>query len=176
VQISLTQFYKLSFSEGKRKMPVNSTEINTGFPIAPGGTLNQVGTFWSEFEVEIKMYNQQIYLVQTVMLVPRVPSATAGSKQVGLAVRRCMRSKTFQLAPSTLFAESGHSDIFGFIISYRVRVKLVVSQTPLNSNVMAEVPVFIVAKRDSEHFSHHVPDIEKCTDDTSGTVTFRNRR
>jgi hypothetical protein len=50
-QISLTQFYKLSFSEGKRKMPVNSTEINTGFPIVPGGTLNQVTTrdFFLEF-------------------------------------------------------------------------------------------------------------------------------
>ena len=112
------------------------------------------------------------------MLVPRVPSITVGSKQVGLAVRRCVRSKNLQLAPSTLFAESGHSDIFGFIVSYRVRVKVIVSQTPVNSTVMAEVPVFIVAKRDSEQFSHQLPGVEKCPDDSAvtGTVTFRNRK
>ena len=38
----LTQFYKLSFSDGRRKMPVNCTNVTTGFPVAPGGTLNQV--------------------------------------------------------------------------------------------------------------------------------------
>ncbi|KAK4027723.1 hypothetical protein OUZ56_016770 [Daphnia magna] len=148
MKITLTQFYKLSFSEGKRKVPVNRMETHTGFPIAPGGTLNQ-----------------------TVMLVPR---ATTGTKQEGLAVRRCVSSNVSQLAPSTLFADPSHSDIFGFIISYRVHVKLKVSQTPLKATVMAEVPVFIVAKRDSEHFSHQPSGIEKCPGDSS--INFRNRR
>lgn len=104
------------------------------------------------------------------MLVPRVPS---GSKQEGLAVRRCAGSHVLQLAPSTLFAESGRSDIFGFIISYRVRVKLITAQSPLNV-VMADMPVFVVAKRTGDHFSHQLPINEK--NQSKSSVTFRNRR
>lgn len=105
------------------------------------------------------------------MLVPHAPM---GTKQEGLAVRRCVSSNISHLAPSTLFADPGHSDIFGFIISYRVGVKLKVSHTPLKAIVMAEVPVFIVAKRDSEHFSHQPTGIKKSSGNS--TIIFRNRR
>lgn len=108
------------------------------------------------------------------MLVPHVPTC---SKQEGVAVRRCSKSGVLHLAPSTLFVESGRSDIFGFIISYRVRVKLSVSQSPLNAAVVAEVPVFVVAKTTSE-FSHQLPAVEKCflKNSDSSSVSFRNRR
>lgn len=36
------QYYKLSFTEGNRKVCVTCLQPTTGFPIAPGGTLNQV--------------------------------------------------------------------------------------------------------------------------------------
>lgn len=111
------------------------------------------------------------------MLVPRVPT---GSKQENVAVRRCTKSGILQLAPSTLFVESSRSDIFGFIISYRVRVKLSVAQTPLKAAVVAEMPIFVVAKTVSE-FSHQLPSVDKYPKEKtekagSSSVSFRNRR
>lgn len=81
------------------------------------------------------------------------------------------------LAPSTLFVESSPSDIFGFIISYRVRVKLSVAQSPLTARVIAEMPVFVVAKTASE-FSHQLSTADQCSNGKEGrsSVAFRNRR
>lgn len=54
-QVTLTQFYKLSFSEGRRKILINSIEINNGFPVTPGGTLNQVSN--AEFDENNLIYS-----------------------------------------------------------------------------------------------------------------------
>ena len=112
------------------------------------------------------------------MMVLRVP--TTPSKHGGVAVRRSTSNKNgpMQLAPSTLFAESDCSDIFGFIISYRVRVKLLIAQSPLNAAVIADLPVFITTKTPTaiENDTYSSPFDEKCPDSEHSTVTFRNRR
>lgn len=105
------------------------------------------------------------------MFLPRVPAV---SKKGGVAVRRCVSSGAVCLAPSTLFAESGHADVFGFIISYRIRVKLTVAQSPLNANVIAEMPVFIVTKSASDGHANHSA-VAKNSNCSSGVI-FRNRR
>jgi hypothetical protein len=72
---------------------------------------------------------------------------TDSKKSDGLAVRKV--GSKICLASSTLFAAESQKlkDVFGFIISYRVRVKLTVSQSPMNGTVDAEVPIFVVAKK-----------------------------
>lgn len=110
-----------------------------------------------------------------MVLVPQVPT---GPQQEGVAVRRCAGSKSVALASSTLFGDTDPSKMFGFLVSYRVRAKLVVTQAPLTASVVAQVPVFIVAKKavDQKRGYDHgtLLDGKACSDSTSGI--FRARR
>lgn len=113
--------------------------------------------------LKLKKLQFQAHFFQTVMMIPK-----ANIKQDGIAVRSSVTSKTLVLAASTLFAsEADKSDYFGFIISYRVRVKLSVAQSPLKTAVVAQVPVFIVASNAKKSVSIIASPSDKL---------FRNRR
>lgn len=102
-------------------------------------------------------------------MIPRVP---AGSHKSAVAVcRSTNKNSSLKLAASTLFAETDSSDIFGFIISYRVRVKLILAHSPLNAAVITDLPVFISTKTAAECNTYQSTPVEKCS-----PIIFRNRK
>jgi len=119
----LMQYYTVTILKGEKKIEITGAQTTDGFPIAPGGTLSQ-----------------------TVTLFPRVP---IGPEQDGVAVRK-LNSKAVNtlLASSTLYADSDNlQDKFGFIVSYRVVIKLSLVSSPVLPKVVAKVPVYIMARK-----------------------------
>jgi len=117
------QYYTVTILKGEKKIEITGAQTTDGFPIAPGGTLSQ-----------------------TVTLFPRVP---IGPEQDGVAVRK-LNSKAVNtlLASSTLYADSDNlQDKFGFIVSYRVVIKLSLVSSPVLPKVVAKVPVYIMARK-----------------------------
>lgn len=110
---------------------------------------------------------------KTVVIVPRVPT---GPQQEGVAVRRFAGSKTVALASSTLFGDTDPSKVFGFLVSYRVRVKLIVSQAPLAAAVVAQVPVFIVARKAADQTRSYANGFLTDSKSSDSDSTFRARR
>ena len=95
--------------------------------------------------VELMRYSER---TQTVTLFPRVP---IGPAQDGVAVRKLTsKSVNTMLASSTLYADSENlQDKFGFIISYRVIIKLSLVSSPVLPKVVAKVPIYIMARKPS---------------------------
>jgi len=123
MKAKLMQFYSLTFLKGQKKVEITRAVSTEGFPVAPGGTLNQ-----------------------TVTLFPRVP---IGAAQEGVAVRTQSNTcdRTF-LASSTLFVDSETAkDKFGYIVSYRVVIKLNLAASPVMSKIVAKVPIYIMARK-----------------------------
>ncbi len=109
-----------------------------------------------------------------MMLVPHMEP-----KHKGLALRSVLNSsRSLALASSTLFgADLDQDDFFGFIISYRVRVKLSVAMSPLKGSIVAQVPVFVVAGNGCQKSVIIPPQSKICRSaDVEATGIFRNRR
>ena len=108
-----------------------------------------------------------------------IPHATEESKKKDVAVRSIIGSKgSLALASSTLFSgKSSEADFFGFVISYNVRIKLRVAQYPLQSAVVAHVPVFIVAgyKNSARHHVQQSKKFQPSTAAIDSSDSFRNR-
>ena len=148
LQTRLMQYYTVTILKGEKKIEITGAQTTDGFPIAPGGTLSQVWLFRGEGGdrlVTVKFI--WIFLqTQTVTLFPRVP---IGPEQDGVAVRK-LNSKAVNtlLASSTLYADSDNlQDKFGFIVSYRVVIKLSLVSSPVLPKVVAKVPVYIMARK-----------------------------
>lgn len=125
MKTKLMQFYTVTILKGEKKIEITGSQTTDGFPIAPGGSLSQ-----------------------TVTLFPRVP---IGPAQDGVAVRKLTsKSVNTMLASSTLYADSENlQDKFGFIISYRVIIKLSLVSSPVLPKVVAKVPIYIMARKPS---------------------------
>lgn len=93
-------------------------------------------------------------------LFPRVP---IGPAQDGVAVRKLnTKAVNTLLASSTLYADSENlQEKFGFIISYRVVIKLSLVASPVLPKVVAKVPVYIMARK-----PHNVNLTEEPASDT----------
>ena len=84
--------------------------------------------------------------LQTVTLFPRVGPDT---DLEGVAMRYVTsKINRQQLACSTLYPGSDQEcEKFGFLVQYKVVVKLYVDATPLDKDVVGQLPIYLVARR-----------------------------
>jgi len=111
------------FSGGHHTAKIATVETTEGCPVSPGSTLQK-----------------QFVLCPTVK--------TSG--RYGVAVDGCPKDAEMTLASSTLLADENNRDIFGLVVSYSAKVKVILGA--IGGEVTAELPFVLM---------HPKPDMRK---------------
>ncbi|XP_042908308.1 arrestin homolog [Parasteatoda tepidariorum] len=105
------------FASGHCRTIVTSMDTESGCPIGPGGTLHKV----------VELY----------------PTVVDSQKTRGLALDAPVGDEAVFMAASTILPEDQEKDPFGIIVSYSIKVKLILGA--LGGEVVAELPFVLMS-------------------------------